>query len=425
MRSFQIIGEGNSNDANHLTGPSRDSSGLARAIESALERACVAPSDIEFVQAHGTGTAYNDRMESLALRAVFGDRIPPFNSFKGMIGHTLGAAGILETILCVIGGSIGLLPGTPGLQVRDPEISESALATPKHGADARCILKINSRFWRDQCGVGVATGGRMNCMFVRAASYIGPDGYAGNATVDSNALVGTDRRAVRSLENDTARPAVAPYHDSDAVAVPKCATVLKPWPDDLATAVARGEIPDGAWSALFRSPCPRFGRMDGLSRLGLMAVELLGVDFAGMAESERRRTGICMETHYGCLATDQRFLQTHSPSVFTYTLPSTAPCEICIRHRLQGPVVCLMSSGNTERQALEEARRWIETSVVAGCICMSCETPGSATGDRVAAIGAAAYLQRADTAAQGPRFPEGVSFTDGCRKLCVCGSGQV
>ena len=143
---WTIIGGGSSNDANHLTGPSRDGSGLALAIERALHRAQLAPAEICFVQAHGTGTLYNDRMESLALRTVFGERIPPFNSCKGMIGHTLGAAGLLETIFCIAAGNVRALPGTPGLRVRDPEVPPSVLADPLRNTTMRHVLKINSGF---------------------------------------------------------------------------------------------------------------------------------------------------------------------------------------------------------------------------------------------------------------------------------------
>src|SRR5436309_3591481 len=97
-----IRGWGSSNDANHMTGPSRDGAGLALAIRSALNSAQLQPEAIDWVNAHGTATPFNDAMEFQALRNVFGAACPPFNGFKGMVGHTLGAAGVLETILCVV-----------------------------------------------------------------------------------------------------------------------------------------------------------------------------------------------------------------------------------------------------------------------------------------------------------------------------------
>lgn len=97
-RPIAFLGGATSNDANHISGPSRDGEGLYLAIEAALKEANLRPEDIDFISAHGTATPYNDEMESLALSWAGMDSTP-VNSFKGYIGHTLGAAGIIETIL--------------------------------------------------------------------------------------------------------------------------------------------------------------------------------------------------------------------------------------------------------------------------------------------------------------------------------------
>jgi 3-oxoacyl-(acyl-carrier-protein) synthase len=141
-----LSGWGTSNDANHLTGPSRDGSGLALAIQRALAKAEITPDKIDYVNAHGTGTPYNDNMESLALRSVFGDRVPPFSSSKGIFGHTLGAAGVLETALCVLALQNHLLPGTPRLRERDPVAPDSLLAKPRAATRLDRVLKINCGF---------------------------------------------------------------------------------------------------------------------------------------------------------------------------------------------------------------------------------------------------------------------------------------
>lgn len=96
-RPVCFLGGATSNDANHISGPSRDGEGLYLAIAAAMGEAGVTPGDIGYISAHGTATPYNDEMESLALHwAGLGQA--PVNSFKGYIGHTLGAAGIIETI---------------------------------------------------------------------------------------------------------------------------------------------------------------------------------------------------------------------------------------------------------------------------------------------------------------------------------------
>jgi len=142
----EIRGWGVSNDANHLTGPSRDGYGLALAIERAIGMADWAPDSIDYINAHGTGTAYNDRMEALAIRTVFGDRSPPVSSCKGMLGHTLGAAGVIECALCILAASAHVMPGTPGFGAPDDEAPANVLQTPRHPVSFSRILKTNSGF---------------------------------------------------------------------------------------------------------------------------------------------------------------------------------------------------------------------------------------------------------------------------------------
>jgi 3-oxoacyl-[acyl-carrier-protein] synthase-1 len=97
--SLEILGGGVSNDANHISGPSRSGNELALAINAALSQASLSQTDIDFVSAHGTATLYNDEMEAKAFNLV-GMQEVPLNSLKGYFGHTLGAAGVVETIMC-------------------------------------------------------------------------------------------------------------------------------------------------------------------------------------------------------------------------------------------------------------------------------------------------------------------------------------
>lgn len=141
-----VAGWGSSNDANHLTGPSRDGAGLALAMGRALRRAGVEAGQVDLVHMHGTGTAYNDLMEAMALRRVFGAQVPPFCSSKGLVGHTLGAAGLLETLICLAAARRQWLPGTPGLRTRDPAVPESVVAAPRPASGLRHLLKVNAGF---------------------------------------------------------------------------------------------------------------------------------------------------------------------------------------------------------------------------------------------------------------------------------------
>ena len=96
--AVEIIGEASCNDANHISGPSRTGEGLHRSIQNALSQANISAKAIDYVSGHGTATQFNDEMEAIAFNRS-GLQNTPLNSLKGYFGHTLGASGLLETII--------------------------------------------------------------------------------------------------------------------------------------------------------------------------------------------------------------------------------------------------------------------------------------------------------------------------------------
>lgn len=96
--AVKILGDGSCNDANHISGPSRTGEGLYRSIKSALKEAKIQPKDIDYISAHGTATSFNDEMEAIAFNRL-DLSFAPLNSLKGYFGHTLGASGLVETIV--------------------------------------------------------------------------------------------------------------------------------------------------------------------------------------------------------------------------------------------------------------------------------------------------------------------------------------
>jgi 3-oxoacyl-[acyl-carrier-protein] synthase II len=111
------------NDAFHLTQPSPEGEGAVRAMRSALERAGLGPGDIDYINAHGTSTLLNDRVETMAIKSVFGPeaRHIPISGTKSMTGHLLGATGAIEAAVCVLVISDGTVPPTINLDHPDPE----------------------------------------------------------------------------------------------------------------------------------------------------------------------------------------------------------------------------------------------------------------------------------------------------------------
>ena len=149
----ELCGWGSSNDANHMTGPSRDGSGLALAIRGALKSANISAADIDYVNVHGTGTPYNDAMEAAALRVVFGDACPPVSGQKGMLGHTLGAAGVVETIICALALRESFLPGTPRLSNIAEGMPVSLVKEPRSADRLRHVLKLSTGFGGVNCAL--------------------------------------------------------------------------------------------------------------------------------------------------------------------------------------------------------------------------------------------------------------------------------
>lgn len=131
-------------DAHHITTPHPEGLGLATCLSSALTDAGVAPSDVGYINAHGTSTAYNDKFETMAIKKVFGDHATSdlrVSSTKSMTGHTLGAAGGIEAVIAAKVMQTGQLPPTINYETEDPECdlnyvpnTAETLATPPKAA---------------------------------------------------------------------------------------------------------------------------------------------------------------------------------------------------------------------------------------------------------------------------------------------------
>jgi 3-oxoacyl-[acyl-carrier-protein] synthase II len=144
----EVVGTGLAGDATHMTAPARDGAGAARAMRMALADAGIAPTDVDFISAHGTGTVYNDAMEMAAITSVFGEAAAriPVNSIKGAIGHTLGAAGSFEAIMCAQILRSGLIPATVGCEQLDPACHLDIVVGPPRRREVRTVLSTSSAF---------------------------------------------------------------------------------------------------------------------------------------------------------------------------------------------------------------------------------------------------------------------------------------
>ncbi|MEK6697788.1 MAG: beta-ketoacyl-ACP synthase II [Nitrospirota bacterium] len=119
----EVIGYGASGDAYHITSPAPSGEGAARCMAMAVKDAGIAPTELGYINAHGTSTKYGDELESIAIKTVFGDHAykVPVSSTKSMTGHLLGAAGGVEAVVSILALDRGILPPTINLENPDPE----------------------------------------------------------------------------------------------------------------------------------------------------------------------------------------------------------------------------------------------------------------------------------------------------------------
>lgn len=141
-----VLGCGERADSFHRTRSNPDGSAIIGAMRNAIADAGLSPADIDYVNAHGTGTPENDKMEALGMRAVFGERPPPISSNKSMIGHTLSAAGAIEAAFSLLTIRHQLLPPTINHDEPDPNIALDVVPDVARPARVRHVLSNSFGF---------------------------------------------------------------------------------------------------------------------------------------------------------------------------------------------------------------------------------------------------------------------------------------
>src|SRR5437773_660943 len=138
----ELTGYGMSSDAYHITAPSEDADGMIRVMKRALADAALQPGDIGYINAHGTSTPVGDKVETLAIKKVFGDAAykVPVSSTKSMTGHLLGAAGGLEAAIVIKALQTGILPPTINYEVPDPQCDLDYVPNQARHVDARHMM---------------------------------------------------------------------------------------------------------------------------------------------------------------------------------------------------------------------------------------------------------------------------------------------
>jgi len=157
----EIGGYGLACDAHHITRPHPDGAGSLRAMQLAIESSGVTADDVDFINAHGTGTNANDKIESMVINAIFGERRVPVSSMKGMLGHCMGAASALEAVACVLTVQTGMYPPTLGYETPDPECDVNVVANRAITGKADIVLNNSLAFGGYDAVVAFAKPGRL------------------------------------------------------------------------------------------------------------------------------------------------------------------------------------------------------------------------------------------------------------------------
>ena len=305
-----IRGYGNRCDAFHQTASSEDGEGAYLAMSEALQMAGLKPGNIQYINAHGTGTPNNDASESTAIQRVFGDKIPPVSSTKGFTGHTTSASGSIETVICILSLLNEFLPANIGWKEKD----ESCI-TPYSNSKL-----INSKF-------KITSFENILCN-----SF----GFGGN---DSAVLI--SRRKTPSNS-----PLKGENHEAHIMG------------EAIITDVEQlGEYRE------FISPgeARRMGKlMKAATITSLKALKAAGIETPD---------AIITATAYGMLETSEKFLvdmlengeETLSPTLFMQSTHNTLSSAIAIRLKCHGYNMTYSQGKDSLEWALRDARRLIET----------------------------------------------------------------
>ena len=322
---IRLSGGSVTNDANHISGPSRTGDGLYFAIRNAMEEAGITAEEVGFVNTHGTATAYNDEMESKAIAlADLSDK--PLNSLKSYVGHTLGASGVVETLICLYELRNNVVFGVKGYK-------ECGVPCPVNITEEHRPLEV------------------LRC--IKTAS-----GFGGcNAAI---AMVADEYG-----DNELLPPKAAGVEETARYSLPQ-------------SELPFGEMIRQEYRAL-EAQNLKFFKMSDLCKGAYIAAENLIRQNNICGKYRPEEIGVIMANSSASLDTDvehQRILEQHlpegtSPAVFVYTLPSVAAGEVCIRHKIQGDNTFFISD---DAQIAEDyARSIIERGYIKAAICGWCD----------------------------------------------------
>ncbi len=312
-----VSGGSISDDANHISGPSRTGDGLFFAIKAAMDQAGTKSSDLGFVNLHGTGTPYNDEMESKALHMAALDSVP-CNSLKPYLGHTLGASGVIETILAMEQLQHNSIFGTLGYENNGVPFQLNVSAQHRKITMSHCLKTVS--------------------------------GFGGT----NAAIVLSKETEIKSTLPPQVRKSIV---ESAHIQIEKRSDLL--FADYI-----RDEYKHLGESNM------KFFKMDNLAKLAYVSSCKLLKDI--QLPYPENRIGIVMCNRSSSLDTDikhQNMVNQHlpegaSPAIFVYTLANVAPAEIAIKHKFKGELSVFISENKDLDFISNYARQLLNSNVL-------------------------------------------------------------
>lgn len=322
------------NDAFHISAPSKTSEGLYACLQATLQG--ILPENIGCINAHGTATLFNDQMESIAIQRAGLSQVPA-NALKGYFGHTLGAAGILETILCMKAADDHIIIGTRGFE----ELGVSGkmnISAENRPTDKQTFVKMLSGF------------GGCNATLLATREAGLQKKQAMQLKAENQAM---PLKTEKQKNEQTSLPFIRRHHvtiTTKGVTIDGNRLNIKEESNDasMLTAIYKQYI--GGY--------PKYYKMDGLSRLGFIASELLlkaehlPHDFDRAVILFNRSSSIASDKKYlASIADKDNYFP--SPSIFVYTLPNIVTGEIAIRNGYHGETSFYVLADKDEAQMQE------------------------------------------------------------------------
>ena len=318
-----IDGGAVSDDANHISGPSRTGDGLFFAMRNAMKEAGVNAAGIDLLQMHGTATAYNDEMESKAA-CLAGVQDVPVQSLKPYFGHTMGASGVIETIIAAAEIQEGIIAGTKGYE-------KSGVSVPLNVSASNRLITRNL--------VMSNPAGKINHCLKTASGFGGTNA----AVLLTSSPEAGPVPCLRDAQPRKMRKSATVEINAGEVFV-NDSVVFSDKSADFGTFIREAFKSRGENNM-------KFYKMDDLCKLGYVAAAWLldGIEFG------EEECGMVLSGKYGCLDTDMKHQQiidkegdaASSPAVFVYTLPNVVAGEISIRHHIKGENTWFWSDDRT------------------------------------------------------------------------------